>query len=547
MKKIVKLISVIIAVIMVSAMLTSCTSDEMSFLSALEKFSTATSYQSTSELTTEITAELPDYVADASNWPNLKSVLNSLKNFKIVTNTSTSMDKDKLLSKLEMSVLSEDFMFNTTGYIKGDDKGLVETFKIPTTLRWMLPEENMNAEYFTIDMNEFSEYMNELTTGSLGGIQNGMVTPVPFSLTPKNLVGEAKKMGDAYYKFQSEYAKRMVLAPQIITKDGSKYTLKFTDQSLKLFAKAIADTYLQDADAREVVEQFVTEIVTFYEVLYPGLVTTELKQQIFGTIGGVSATASSYQENVDEFFKIVEKLPILGEKGIEIIYTIDNRGFISKVDGYFDLLLDVNVINEISYGYADEDAEHFRFNLLLKFSEEYKNINQIVKVDFPKLTKENNVSYVDLMKKITENMHSGYAEYEPYRMPELELPAVDGSISVVHYNEVLDFGDTKPEIIGGTLYVPLDKMSQNFYFEYFWDYEKDCATINRDGTYLDVYLGDSILYSPDYSIILSNDTIDHNGQVYVPFRSFMKAFFGYYNINWDVERNAAIVGYFYYD
>ena len=550
MKKIIRLTAVIIVLIMMSAMLTSCTSDEMSFLKAMEKFAAVTSYQSTSELSTNITAEFPSYMADSRDWPNPKSILNSLKNFKLTTNIAVNMDKNKMLSKLEMGVSSEDFMFNTSGYIKSDDNGIVETFKIPTTLRWMLPEENMNAEYITIDTKELNSYLTELTSGVVaGGAHIGMASPMPFSITPKNLVAESKKISEAYYKFQTDYAKKMLTSPEVITKAGYTYKLKFTDQTLKLFAKAVADTYLQDKEARDSVENFINEVIAFYDNAYPDMITTDIKAQIFGTLGGFSAVASEYQEQVDNFFKLMESIPILGSNGMEIKYTVDGRGFLSKTEGYIDLLLDMNAISEAMGGYAED--EPYSFNILLNFKEEYKNINSKIIVDFPKLTDENNLSYVSLLKSIVEKNQYD-SDYYPdehsyrYRQPELNLPAPDGSISIVHYGEIVDFGDTKPEIINNTLYVPLDKMSSYFYFDYRWDYDANCAVINRDGVDLEVYIGDSMLYCDDYAIILSNDTVDFNGQVYVPFRSFMKAFFGYYNVEWDKDKNAAIVGYYDY-
>ena len=543
MKKTAKIISVITVIVMLSALLTSCTTDELSFLNTLGKFSDVKSYTASSELTTNITAEIPSDVSRHISWPNVKSILNSLKNFKLTTNTIASIDNNKMLSKLEMGVSSEDFMFNTTGYIKADDKGLLETFKIPTTLRWMLPEENMNAEYLTIDMAEFNEYMTGLSANNWAGMQNGLVSPLPFSLTPKNLAGDAIKLSNAYYKFQTEYAKKMVLSPKVVTKSGNTYKLSLTDESLKLLAKAIADTYLQDAEARDVVEGFVNELVSFYDSMYPGLITTELKAEIFGTLGGLSATAGEYQPKVDEFFEMLSTIPILGEKGLSINYTTDSKGYISKIDGYIDILVDVNAINTLTGGYVEE--EPFNFNILLNFKNEYKDINKTVKIDFPKLTAENNLSYISIIKKFTEGA-IGVSEYHPEPQKQLQLPAADGSISVVHYGELLDFGDTKPEIINNTLYVPLDKMSNYFYLDYSWDFEKNCAVINNGDNDLKVFVGNSILSGEDYAIVLFSEPIALNGQVYVPFRSFMKAFFGYYNVEWDHEKNAAIIGWLDY-
>ena len=539
MKGTVKIISLILIMLMMTAMITSCTTDELSFLSTLEKFTDVKSYSATSLLTTNITTEIPSDVSRHMSWPNVKSALNSLKNFKLTTNTTASIDDNKMLSKIEMGVSSEDFMFNTTGYVKADDKGVVETFKIPTTLRWMLPEKNMNAEYLTIDMAEFSEFM----TDNLAEMQTGLVSPLPFSLTPKNLAGDAIKLSKAYYKFQTEYAKEMVSSPKVVTKAGNTYKLSLTDESLKLLAKAVADTYLKDAEARDIVEKFVNELVAFYDSVYPGIITTELKTQIFGTLGAVSATTDEYQPKVDEFFEMIKDVPILGKKGLVVNYTTDSKGFISKVDGHIDILVDVNALNTLTGGYIEE--EPFNFDILLSFKTEYKDINKTVKIDYPKLTSENNVSYVGILKDMIEgekNRYSSYQQWEPEEIEPLQLPAEDGSISVVLYGEILNFGDAPPEIIDGVLFVPLGKMADELYFKCRWDFDKNCAVINDYEGDIDVYIGNRTLYGDEFSIVLSHDTISMNDQIYVPFRSFMKSFIGYYNIEWDAERNAAIIG-----
>ena len=533
MKNIKKIISVVIVTIMMSLLLTSCTTDEISFINAMEKFANVTSYEATSEISTVINAEMPEYMTGYNNWPSVKSVLNSLKNFKLVSKASLSEKKDNVLMKAELGVVSDDFMFNTTLYAKSEGNSFVETIKIPTTLRWMLPEKNMNAEYLTIDFDEFNEFMAEQ--------QNiGAVSAMPFSISPKNIIPESKNLNAAFLKFQAEYAKKMGMSPKIITKIGNKFTLKFTDESLKLFAKAVVDTYLQNMDARKDVEAFIKDIITFYDSIYPGIIPTETKDEIYASL----TTFEELQEQVNEFFTALEKLPLLGSKGVEINYMTDTRGLITKIDGFVDLLIDVNAIDALQYGEAFED-EAYSFNILINFKQEYSKINQPVSVDFPKLTKENNASYIGIIKDLVEGSTSNAdMVFSPTReRPQPELPAADGSISVVHYGNLLNFEDTKPEIINSTLYVPLDKMSNEFYFDYRWDVDKNCAVINRDGIDLDVYIDDSVLYGEDYSIVLSAEAIDLNGQVYVPFRSFMKAFFGYYNVEWDAEKNAAIVGY----
>ena len=539
MKKTVKIISLILIMVMMAAMLTSCTSDELSFLKTMEKFSSMKSFQSASEVSAVIVADIPEYVQDSSDWPNIKSLLNSFKNFKLVSKSSTSETNDKILGVAEVGVFSEDFMFNTSVFVKMEDDNLIESIKIPTTLRWMLPEKNMNAEYLTIDINEMNSYLAEMLAKEETNYGFGM-SSMPLSISPKNIIPESKKLSEAYFRFQSEYAKKVGLSPKVVTKMGGKYTLSFTDETLKLFAKSLVDTYIQNPDAKKDVEAFVRDIITFYDSLYPGMIPTEARDEIYASI----ADPSQIQAQVDEFFAAMEKLPILGSKGIKIDFTTNPSGYITSVEGHIDLFIDVNAIEAMQYG-EDEDADPYWFDILISFKESYTNINQAVKIDFPKLTDENNASYVEILKDVIEREQSYYDDYPIRERPQLQLPAEDGSISIVRYGEILDFGDKKPEMIDGVLFVPLGKMSDHFYFNCRWDFDKNCAIITRNGNDLDVCIGDSVLYGEDYSIILSHDTVSMNDQIYVPFRSFMKAFQGYTNIEWDAEKNAAIIGYLY--
>jgi hypothetical protein len=111
-------------------------------------------------------------------------------------------------------------------------------------------------------------------------------------------------------------------------------------------------------------------------------------------------------------------------------------------------------------------------------------------------------------------------EYTPETGNEIGLPAPDGSVSVVRYGEIIDFGGDKPEIIDGTMYAPLWVMAR----ETGYDYEalgiNYAAISNRayggsrsqteQNTFY-VRSGDSVIIGSDYDVILPAAPIELNG------------------------------------
>jgi hypothetical protein len=525
MKKTIRLISILL-VLALSLTLTGCTSDELSFLQAMEKMAKAKSYIATSELTTKITSNIPAEINNDGYSPiNLKSVLNSFKNFKLTSNIAMSRDKDKVLGQVEYGVSSEDISFKTTAFIKTDGDNMFETFKIPTIFRWLLPADKMDAEYLTMDFSALSNFMKEKDTG------------MNFEIDGSKIPGQSDKLIDAYIKFQNEYAKKMPTAPSIIKKSGNTYNLSFTDASLKLFLRAIVDTYFKEADAKKAVDEFGKEIIAFYDGIYPGMLTDEIKASINEYTNNIIGN----ETQVDAIFKILDKLPILGEKGISINYSVDSKGYINKVDGFVDLYLDINKISALMQEEVSEEA--FNIDILLNFKTEYNKINEPVTIAFPKLIEQNNINYVDILKSMEKAAADRMEAYKDTRAERVkpQLPAEDGSISIIKYGDVIDFGHYKPEIIDGTLYAPLDEVLD---INCSWNSEENVAVLYNGDKKFWLFPGDSVIYGEDYSITLAKTTLDYKGQIYVPLKSFLASFTGQ-TITWNEEQNAAYIGWGY--
>ena len=247
--------------------------------------------------------------------------------------------------------------------------------------------------------------------------------------------------------------------------------------------------------------------------------------------------------SINTIFEYLSQIPILGDKGLSITYTLDKQGYIAMVEGFADIIIDIKAISAVM---GEEYSDDFNFKLLFNFKEEYKEINAIKYIEMPKITDENNISYINLLKNIMENNNNPYEDY--IDEPEYVLPAPDGSISVISYGDKIDFGNKEAQIIDGTLYVPFEELVANYGYEHMWDKEAKMASFKRGYQPIDSLRkfephGD-IIYCNDYQIKLSKSMVTIDDYIYVPLKTFAIAVLGQ-KVRWDEDKNAAYLEYYF--
>ncbi len=510
--------------------LTGCTGDELGFLSAVEKSAAMTSWRVVGEYGATMSCEIPEE-EKAYMSVNMNSVLKALSAFKIKTDTTVLNTGDGMKGAVEYTFAAEDISFKSNVYLDIADDKFVETFKIPTLYRMFLPEEHENAEYMVMDLTELASFADEM------GI------PLTLNVGKQAYKAKMEKLQTALVKFQSDYAKTVKNAPSIITKKGSQYTLTLNDATLKLLLKSIADTYFEEESARQLTKDAVLEVITFYRGILPDEDLDEMEDEVSDFFDQDEWELAAGKALSDEFFAFLNKFPLLGDKGLSITYTLDRQGYITKVEGFADILIDVNAIAKATDGYVYDDAFNFKF--LFSFKEEYTDVNSVKSVQLPTLTDDNSLSYVDMLRDLIEERTYEY-RYEDYTYePDYVLPAPDGSISVIMYGDKIDFGGKQPLMIDGTLYVPFEELVARHGYRFYWD---DAANMMLFGRQFDLIrdaklppYGNTIYYN-DFEVKLAKDVVVIDNYIYVPLRTFAAAIL-WLDVTWVDEENAAYIHY----
>jgi LPXTG-motif cell wall-anchored protein len=141
-------------------------------------------------------------------------------------------------------------------------------------------------------------------------------------------------------------------------------------------------------------------------------------------------TTLKSQEFLDEFNQIMDKLKdvnILGDKGIDITYTVDENGYVISTKGVIELVADMAKI-EKAFGESANVTETEViptgiYTVGIYFEENNSNINEEVDIVLPTLTSENSFTMEELLGELQLEPE---AETEPQPQPVIVTETITG-------------------------------------------------------------------------------------------------------------------------
>ena len=411
-----KLLSMIL-VFALSASLMACTPGDVSLYDAVKNMQEV----NVIENNTDVSFDLSGQGLGSEETDQLKQISTIINAMKINIKSKSYGNEEGTTATSESNI-NIDFMgmsipLNGWSQIDTETSKMITISKIPETALGIIgtsvegDEENplvgkeyivndlgaiIQAEDQKIDFEEMLEFQKELQ-------------PKLIKLMEK--IEEDLKLDYEIIELQEE--------KQVNGEKIKKYRLKLDDESLRVFLKDLVDYGLENKDTREFVLEYINEYIDTIKNIS---MEDEVSQGDLEEIQGASEDleddldqdVSIIKEKFNNFIEKYKDIKILGEDGINIIYSVDEDGYIVERDGLIDLSIDLGLISEFKDAKKIEELivknEQFeklfpskemkgRVNLKINFKTTNSNINsEDLVVTFPELTSKNSLTLEEMVE-----------------------------------------------------------------------------------------------------------------------------------------------------
>ncbi len=550
-----------LAIVMLLTLIISCTGCSPAaagLLSALEKDTKLTSGKTTEELSGQFEIKLPKELEEEMEPPHIQSILSMLSSFRMESTTIQQMSNQGAKAQSKLSLISDDLCFDTHLFAEVTPENIHTIVKIPSIAKAMVPSQYADANYLSIDMKDYPSYLETVTelnrlVSDYYGMRPEETVGVP-EFSYGNIIQESQQLSNACMTFMKEYATCMPKEVNPVEKTSGGYTVTFTDESFKLFLKHLILTYYEVPEAKDALHKFLTNILNFYQSVYPAQLYEPMEEAISSFLNQDAPSLTAQKLQVEMFYHIISPIRILGKDGIQLLIRTNPAGFITQLTADIHLDLDMNAIMVAMEGQPLYDEE-FSVSAKLHLNQNRSNINQSPEFSFPKLTAENTLPYFEMLEEELKEQMEYYSEtpseefYEEDNKPQ--LPAPDGRISILetHYNWYfpIEFPEYQPFISEeNVLYVPMEDLMEYLGLECDWNEETGYLLfmVPHNGDWVWFRPGDCTMYADNYTITLPYRTIERNGRTYLPLKAFLNTFTEW-RVKWSQKENAAYLVPYY--
>ncbi|MCL2164984.1 MAG: hypothetical protein FWH55_11490 [Oscillospiraceae bacterium] len=410
----IRVAALVIAISMCMTLLTGCTENEMSLIKALLETKPIYSYEAASSLEFSLNVVPNKKAPDSYSKDFMETLFRVLGAYldgaKLDMSVKVGADKDYESIKEEIIItptifggLMKDLSVGMWLDAKsGDVDDFNMYFKMPRVVS-ALSKETAGKDYLTMNLGSILEFAGDDVGADFSGIFD-------FKKLTENSAGLMKPVSDVIIKAASQmkpdeiYVRGVRKVVDEYGKMGRVYMLKISDSGFKkLLRSAINDIDKETAkellfavlDASiESIENFSTASDIYEEMLSEMEIVKVVLEDEFDQ--GYDDIVSG----INEFLDTVKRVKILGPKGITVDIGVDYNGYITMWDGIVDFAIDVERIDQLMGGDYPPDISRVDFSI--KFYQKMSKINQTVNIEMPEITKENSISFDDLMISLME-------------------------------------------------------------------------------------------------------------------------------------------------
>ncbi|GEM_PF-4261637 len=270
--------------------------------------------------------------------------------------------------------------------------------KSPQLFEMMLSPEYMN-KYMLIDFEQMKKIPE--MQAELGSMDFG------------KMISENKELQQLILTIFEKYSTQLNLNYSLLSNNGYVYEVKIDDAQFKDIIRKVVNLTAKNKEVQDLIRD---------------LILTEMKnsgastEEINSTKGDMNQmfTILESQEFLDDFNQIMDKLKdvkILGDNGIDIVYTIDEEGYVISTKCDIEFVADMARLDKVfgESATATESIPTGIYTAGIHFEVNNSNINGKVNIALPTLTSANSFSYAKLfdepnaqpIKVITAAIKSG--------------------------------------------------------------------------------------------------------------------------------------------
>lgn len=338
---------------------------------ALAKTSMATSSESNGKLSLKLNGE----GLSKSEQQQFTQVSKMLNNLQVVFNSKTAASKDGKASKQYIKTIANvggtPYNAEVWSYMNVKGKNVVakEIVKSPQLFKMISQTKNIN-KYMIMDFPQG---------------ENG-------SIDFKKMMSGNKELQKLILTITQKYSSQLNLKG-VVTKDGNVYKVKIDDAKFKEIIRKVVNITAENKEIQSLIKNYVLTSMKNSGASTKDINNTKIQmEQMF--------TKLQSQKFLDTFNKNMDKLDnikILGNKGIEIAYTIDKKGYVISTKGNIEIVIDAAKLEKAFAKTTSQSALKGIYTADIKFEVNNKNINKKVNVKLPKITTKNSFNYTELI------------------------------------------------------------------------------------------------------------------------------------------------------
>ena len=542
-------ISVLLVTALIAILFSGCSLSEKKLYDAFMKTKEIESIETKSKISAKVD------IKGLSEEEQLEAekMISMINNSSIEIIQKAKMEEDNLKEKAQ-----SDININLAGVemksgvwidadITGDKFEFTEIIKLPKMMMLSAFPNSEGKDYIVLNSEELNKSQKETNPG---------MDLVDFS---KNIQKFQPKVEDFFKTYIENFDFDEKLVDYKGKEDDLKvYEVELDNDTFKDFVQYSIESAIENEELDTLIEEY------FKLVLNMGNSMEDLseveRQQMETVINDLTNSFNDEQkekmlDKIDEFFESIEDIEIIGEDGIKIEYKINEDGYIVAQDWDIHItinqqnieeeLKNVEKLNSLNKLYKTEqpnkeqiDKEPVIIDIKLNITNETLQINEDIDFEFPEITEENSMSYMELINPGIPTYPTG----TPARM-KTNLNALRGNLDI-NKGEILVDGikiQTKNSLIieESEFLVPLRPVVETLGYQLKWDpqTQKIKGIKNQNTFFIE-------LDNPNIMVNGQNKTLDVaprliNGQTYIPLTFISNNF--YVNVFFDNNTKTIII------
>jgi hypothetical protein len=425
-----KLSALVVSLVLSFSIFTGCasTSEGSAYLNALKKSTSITTAEAEQKVTLDFNVKgLP---AEEQMQANI--IKGMIDGASVTIKSKVAQNKEGTASKsyYNIDLDAAGFPVNSEVWVNKDFTGETPINKeiIKSEMLLGLVDPKLANKYLVIDLEEMKkmpEYKEQL-----GNIDYA-------EMARKN-----KELQQKVIDYIIKYAGQLDPGFQLISDKGystSKinnndvpvhlYEIKLTDANYKALIREIGTEVNKDKEMLNGIKEILIAAIDAGGVKTKEI--DEIKEEldlVFEELG-----SAEHLTQFNEIMDQLDKIQILGEKGIVSTYAIDNNGYLVSDEGEVQLVFDLKKLNDLSNNLAgikdSQTAVSGVINLGFRYATKSFNINEPIEINFPDLTKDNSITFPQFMKIILPPVTQPTKPAQP-------TVAVSKKNSVIYYNKI---------------------------------------------------------------------------------------------------------------